>query len=980
MLSLLFLFFRRISLVAYLSLFTIPSLGNADSKPAPPIFSQPPPFQFLLPQHLPRQSEIINTLEIAVSPNEIESVALNLYSTRELQDLKITTQDFVQGAQKIPASQIDVQIVHPWEQAGSDIFVGTKVMVPELLVYNDNEYKIINGKKIFQPTATKQNFLTTLPAGTSKQFWITLHTPKNAAPGVYTSLLRLKTPAETFSLPIKLTVWPITLIDSKKRNFAFYNLRTLIDGNFEDFAIHIKDIAQHGFNGILLTFGPFVSGGSLEAREGKIRSAFQMIKEAGLTKIIVQAVDPATDPQGVMTLKQIAAEFNLEIFFYGLDEPNPDSKMDDHLALSDSLRKKGAKITTALLWESQNRLENPKDGYYDLVDPRTQVAGSLSKTFREQNITNEALDLPIYHSHYITYPDGDPKKAVDIPLLNYIKGIFEGTIKKKNKIETYYWQATAENPLKNRLLAGHFVMTSELDGLLPLQYSQITRPASTGNPYDDFDNNSRGYRDLLLTYPAIIPHTSNVPTLQWDALRAGFNEQRYVTTLKEKINEYSRSRPAEANAILKKLREQTAKYLNAQGVNDPFAIEQGGGKIVAKDFKETRDFLAREIIKVQNLLALIATPTPTATFTNTPTNTPTITETPTFTPTLTSTPKAIAPVNTPTPTSTPTQNIPTSKVTPSVITNDCSRTAGDLDGDGSTDLLFRKDARTLSINFSEALAPESAKTSVFPYGGEQFGIGLRKTNMECRNQIFTVQRSKSLKWRVLDPFTGTLTKIGTAGNKSDTPIFGCASFDGRAFIDRRNVTSIRFSFTDGSPVIKSFKLPSTAQQLACGIDELGEGQVFTLNRTLKGVKVFSKPLNALRPVQSAPLPISSLNHKLIALPINKGEQQTPAVLYTDSGFSYIAVLKGKQWKKITLSETLLKTTRASAGITADGKVWIILGNGNRNTLLWVKSRKVERGGGLTGKAAQVSVVNNTVILKTNTIGSLPAPAKVSIEY
>src|SRR4030042_2879490 len=109
--------------------------------------------------------------------------------------------------------------------------------------------------------------------------------------------------------------------------------------------------------------------------------------------------------------------------------------------------------------------------------------------------------------------------------------------KDPNILQTYYWQSLGEDPRKNRFLSGYYLWNSPLNGITPHAYE-------TSYPWHPYVFNefalsdparSDSSRDGRLTYPT---QQGPIPTIQWEGMREGIDDGRYVATWK-----YYRDKP-----------------------------------------------------------------------------------------------------------------------------------------------------------------------------------------------------------------------------------------------------------------------------------------------------------------------------------------------------------------------------------------------------------------------------------------------------
>ena len=166
---------------------------------------------------------------------------------------------------------------------------------------------------------------------------------------------------------------------------------------------------------------------------------------------------------------------------------------------------------------------------------------------------------------------------------------------KPDKVELMYWHPL-ENPVHDRLHVGVMVWKAGLDGACPYAYRHSYKGGawydeSAGKP----STGSSVNRNIMYTYPA---RTGPIPTIQWEAIREGIDDIRYMEALaawlgKAKAAPGSRAMAAaigRADRALSLPRFTGSDYVSfAESVKPP-------------DFDELRNELVGCILEIRNLL------------------------------------------------------------------------------------------------------------------------------------------------------------------------------------------------------------------------------------------------------------------------------------------------------------------------------------------------------------------------------------------
>jgi hypothetical protein len=200
-----------------------------------------------LPDVFPADGTLGGTLRIVAARNEFEPASFVVFPFTDAARAELKASALSGPGGVLPADTVDLKIVKCWYQGGTawySYFADTTghVLVPELLLNDETLIKV--------DTATKENYLRVdypagpryvwisnplfanipfnaetepvadaktlqpfqLAAGEFKQFWVTVHVPKDAAPGVYRGTIELMSGStSTASIPLSVSVLPFEL-------------------------------------------------------------------------------------------------------------------------------------------------------------------------------------------------------------------------------------------------------------------------------------------------------------------------------------------------------------------------------------------------------------------------------------------------------------------------------------------------------------------------------------------------------------------------------------------------------------------------------------------------------------------------------------------------------------------------------------------------------------------------------------------------
>ncbi len=451
------------------------------------LFYETAPFEAVYEGTAPSAEAITDTIHYRAAQDEYETLFFNAYTRTDLQNVVVNMSDFVGPGGVISASNAQLRVVHNWWQAGTgplkDDFPH---YTPELLLFDDGID--LEGQTWDYNTLPAMPHLdhveTALQSFTSKQFAMILNVPEATASGHYTATITLAPDNHASkTLLLDLEVLPFELRDTGKTVVVYHPANIDNTGSqyyvpMDRYDAQLADIRAHNFNGTDI-YGHYP--------DDNIPLKVQKNREAGLT---LRAVLNEYYDDGVALLQSNG----YEPYFYGIDEPMRDNGayMDDQISLSITIHNGGGLVTTAITREGEQELKDCNSTYYDGFPPGTC----------------EPLDMA--------------NLAVS-QSSSYLNGLIDGT-ETKEDYETYYWQIMQENPKINRFQAGFYLWNTGIDGIFPYVYQDVRN-----NPYDDFDvwSSSHPYRDHLVTYPS---QNGPVPTVQWEALREGLDDMRYLQT------------------------------------------------------------------------------------------------------------------------------------------------------------------------------------------------------------------------------------------------------------------------------------------------------------------------------------------------------------------------------------------------------------------------------------------------------------------
>lgn len=429
----------------------------------------------------------------------------------DISALKSETKD-----RSIPASAIDPYVVKCWYQSGRDIhFRNERLLTPELLLKNDALVRTDYEKKQNYLRATdssgeESHFLISgpdslnlenisirdakelqpmdIPAGTLKQFWLTLHVPQDAEAGEYSGQIRMAAEGgEEKAIPLRLRVLPFKLEEPVLRYSIYYRGKLRKEGTGsissewkspQQYEAEMRDMKAHGvvYPTVYQGYDPELLGLMFKLRE-----------KAGLPKgplyTLGIGTGSPTGPEQLAALRdgvrkwiEIASSHGYgPVYVYGIDEASGERLKAQQKAW-DTVKEAGGRVFVACY-----------RGTFEAMGDRLGLAVFAGKPDRD-----EANKYHRVGSQIFCY--ANPQVGVEEP-------------------ETY------------RRNFGLVLWKADFDGAMDYAYQH-----SFGHIWNDFDHNH--YRDHVFAYPT---DDGVIDTVQWEGFREGVDDVRYLSTLLKAI-------------------------------------------------------------------------------------------------------------------------------------------------------------------------------------------------------------------------------------------------------------------------------------------------------------------------------------------------------------------------------------------------------------------------------------------------------------
>jgi len=466
-------------------------------------------------------------LSASACAGEYEALSALVYGLQDAKGLTVTCSSLASPAATLPASAVDLRIVKTWYQ-GASVGIGytkEKWLVPELLLKDDRlvrvdvekqenylrstapdgreSYHLCSGPDSADLEGVRPQDATTLQpvdlvAGESREFWVTIRVPDDAAPGLYRGAITFASPAGSATLPLALTVHPFALEPSRLIYSIYYRGTLSADGqptissegkSEDQYRAEIADLKAHGV----------LYPTNYQHRGEKLQRVLEIRRECGLPGGPFFNLGYSVGPQTEAQLPELRQEVTWWLntlapygyttgYFYGIDEAT-----GERLA-----RQKAA-------WKATQECGG-----------KTFVA-CYRKTF-------EAMGPLLNTAVLAGAPDRD--EAAKYHSIGAQAFCYANP------------QVGVEDPAVYRRNFGLVLWKAGFDGAMDYAYQH-----GFHHVWNDFDD--RTYRDHNFAYPTV---DGVIPTIAWEGFREAVDDVRYVTTLEKAIRAAPAARREEAAA------------------------------------------------------------------------------------------------------------------------------------------------------------------------------------------------------------------------------------------------------------------------------------------------------------------------------------------------------------------------------------------------------------------------------------------------
>jgi len=463
------------------------------------VFTPPSTFARILPSSLPPPGGTSSLVDVQLCPEQAQAASFCVYTKKAMPNVAVTLIDDLHGVGHILSRKnVDIEVVKVWNQLGNGILrdPDSAGPVPELLV-KDDRIPLSGEAPSVRLTGDP---VTDIPADTTKQFWITVTAPRGTVPDTYSGRIMVSavgTPP--FTVPITVKVLALRLMSPAKQYAV--DLRSRIDTPpstlpARDGSAFVTDYVSPEM--LSKQLADIAAHGvryvSIHDSAATLWDAYNARKTAGFIAPFVYK--GADDPTQVEAERQTR---HADGFIYYSD-PSGGAKLAD-------MTKKGLPTATYIA--------HPAD-FDSLQNSLDTVIYDVDEDYPQQLIRTHGKRMSMKH-------------------------------------DWWYWDASSEDPRTNRYSSGYLLQRSMLYGAFLPQYQL----AFGTDPYDetsaDAPDIDQQYRPEMLTYPAA---DGVIDTIQWEAVREGINDERYLTTM------FAALRECKDAHISKPLVDEAIGYVN----------------------------------------------------------------------------------------------------------------------------------------------------------------------------------------------------------------------------------------------------------------------------------------------------------------------------------------------------------------------------------------------------------------------------------
>lgn len=534
------------------------------------LFTRPEPGDIFLTS-VPSREEIIDRLEVSAAPGERTAVNFALYSLTNLKGVKVELNDFKsKNGYRIGKEAVDLRVVRCWAQRTN---------------WNSITYHVI-------PELLERKEKVDIPEGKTQQYYLRINVPDNTVSSIYTSNVKIATQdgkAEPLKIVLNVLsfklqappdiIWGLYSDSSRWRKYTDEHV-------FEE----LRAIRNQGINALVMY--PFVHG-NFKYNDGKVTvdlhrfsRYMDLYKRAGLKGPFVMSI------QGIDTMVRGWI---------------PNAVRDGKY--SDQAKNAFLQVIKAIVQEAEKN-NWPKFVFHAVDEARSgRRAEEAVRTLRlikdagfETVATTSADFVREVIDPYLDYRCYNNAGYASFPTKEQTAQLRQETLASGDK---FWWYGTGVYPergiieegniISNRYLSGFFLWRTKATGVWAWTFS---RPKD--DPFNDFDGQEYGEaKDACIVYPN--PRGGLfIPTLQWEGIREGINDYKYLYTLSVIIEKMKKSKDYSVISEAKRVEKEFNQMLTNMPWRHAFPGQYPAGAINNADLNRYRQQIIQWILDLSS--------------------------------------------------------------------------------------------------------------------------------------------------------------------------------------------------------------------------------------------------------------------------------------------------------------------------------------------------------------------------------------------
>lgn len=489
-------------------------------------------------------------LRVSAAPGETEPATFVVYARRNVRRLDVRVSDLRSRVGRIPASAIVVREV---------------LRTPTRRVFNRPETEIVGR---FLPRLQPAS----LAARHFREIWIDVSVPADAAPGSYTGRVSIGVGRDEVTRTLQVRVRPIRLVEPADKKLGMYYRAFAKLQDPDTVRRELADMREHGISHLVTDLRPVFArdkAGAVTIDTSRLAQGMQLFVDAGFEGTVI--VD-----SGLVPLARALGHDDVD--YRGASgtslEGDGGAAFREHaLAALRAIRDEARR---------HPRLDLAVVHVDEIFTPTR-----LDMFVQFAEVSRRVPELPIFATFSTMTPEQDEWRARVDPFID-IRGnhgyTFEWWIARGRDWEDYAtelrrsrdraWfyhneRGTYFTPQWARIINGVYLWAGPFESHVTWAYQSFY-----GDPLDDTDGKMHDYG---VAFPSPEDPSVLVPTRAWAAVREGWDDIRYLETLRVAVDANKSSAPdlaAEGELLLERLR---ADVLRVPGPIDPDTLRARTG-------------------------------------------------------------------------------------------------------------------------------------------------------------------------------------------------------------------------------------------------------------------------------------------------------------------------------------------------------------------------------------------------------------------